>query len=105
LIKRTAQAGRGSHSFATDHSSNLSGQVIEALRKATQPSLKDCNLNWSTRKIELGEVFRYQLVQSYQILTKTEFESLRLKFYSAKDPITGLPINLEFTSSNFEPTD
>ena len=62
LIKMSAIAGRGSYSFATDNSSNLSGQVVEALKKATQPSLKDCNFTWSDRKIELGEVFRNQLV-------------------------------------------
>ncbi len=35
LIKQTAIAGRGSYSFATDNVSNLSGQVIQALKKAT----------------------------------------------------------------------
>jgi len=47
LIKQTAIAGRGSYSFASENSSNLSGQVIQALNKATQPSLKDCTFTWS----------------------------------------------------------
>ena len=88
LIKQTAIAGRGSFSFATDNSSNLSGQVIQALKKATQPSLMDCKFSWSDKKIELGEVFRNQLVQSYQILTKAEFDALKVRFTSSKDPIT-----------------
>ena len=62
LIKRTAIAGRGSYSFAIDNVTNLSGQVIQALKKATQPSLKDCSFSWSGKKIDLGEVFRNQLV-------------------------------------------
>jgi hypothetical protein len=56
--------------------------VIQALKKATQPSLKDCTFTWSGKKIELGEVFRNQLVQSYQILTKAEFDALRVRFTS-----------------------
>ena len=59
LIRKTAIAGRGSYSFATEDITNISGQVIEALKKATQPSLKDCIFTWSGDKIELGEVFRH----------------------------------------------
>lgn len=39
LVSRTAKAGRGSASFAADQSSDLSGQVIEALKRAFEPSL------------------------------------------------------------------
>ena len=105
LIEKTAIAGRGSYSFATDNIAHLSGQVIEALKKATQPSLKQCDLTWSNKKIQLGEVFRNQHIHSYQILSKEEFEALKLKFTAAEDPITRQPICLEFSASDFELTD
>ena len=46
LIEKVAIAGRGSASFATDEQSNLSGQVIEALRRSFEPSLSDCTFDW-----------------------------------------------------------
>lgn len=39
-----AVLGRGSYSFASDTTADLSIQVIKALDKAMQPSLKDCKL-------------------------------------------------------------
>ena len=65
LIEKTALAGRGSFSFASDGSSDLSGQVISALKKASQPSLQGCKFTFCGNKIKLNEVFRNQLVQSY----------------------------------------
>jgi hypothetical protein len=61
----TAKAGRGSHSFAEDNSTDLSAQVISALKKATQQSLQDCVYTFYGKETKLGEVFRDQLVQSY----------------------------------------
>ena len=44
LVEQTAQKGRGSSNFASDKSANLSGQVVEALNKAYEPSLSNCTL-------------------------------------------------------------
>lgn len=49
----------------------------------------------------LNEVFRNQLVTSYQILSKDAFAKLKLKFSCEKDPIKDTPINLEFASGEF----
>lgn len=42
LVLEVAKAGRGSYSFVDENSKNLKGLVITALRKAAEPSLKDC---------------------------------------------------------------
>jgi hypothetical protein len=42
LVKEVAKAGRGSYSFVDEKSENLKGKVISALRKAVEPSLKEC---------------------------------------------------------------
>lgn len=44
-------------------------------------------------------------MQSYQILSMAEFDALKVKFTSALDPFTKKPINLEFSSKNFETSD
>jgi hypothetical protein len=62
LIEKTALAGRGSFSFADDNSTDLSGQVITALKKASQLSLGNCNFTFCGKEVKLGEVFRNQLV-------------------------------------------
>ena len=58
LIKQTAVAGRGSFSFASDGSTDLSGQIISALKKASQPSLKECKFQFGATEIPVYEVFR-----------------------------------------------
>jgi hypothetical protein len=45
LVKEVAIAGRGSYSFVDEKSENLKGKVISALRKAAEPSLKNCLFN------------------------------------------------------------
>lgn len=85
LIVMTAKAGRGCYNFADDNSTDLSGQVISALNKASQPSLQDCSYSFFGQEVKLGEVFRDQLVQSYQIVSKAEFEKAKVNFKSAME--------------------
>ena len=98
----TAKAGRGCYNFADDNSTDLSGQVISALNKASQPSLKDCSYSFFGQEVKLGEVFRDQLVQSYQIVSKAEFEKAKVNFKSAMDPMTHHKMELKFSRSDFE---
>jgi hypothetical protein len=42
LVRELARAGRGSYSFV-EEAENLKGKVISALKKAVEPSLKNCN--------------------------------------------------------------
>jgi hypothetical protein len=45
LVKEVAIAGRGSYSFVSDKD-NLNVKVIDALKKASNPSLRNCSLKF-----------------------------------------------------------
>jgi len=46
LVKRVAEAGRGSYSIVGDNNpKDLKAKVINALRKASDPALSNCSLN------------------------------------------------------------
>jgi hypothetical protein len=96
LVEETAYAGRGSCSFAYDNI-NLAKQVVDALRKSSQPSLSGCILKWPGREIPLREVFRDDSIYSYQIMTISEFKSLKVEFCSELDPLTNKPIALTYS--------
>jgi hypothetical protein len=51
-------AGRGSYSLVTDTSSDLNGLVVQALKRAIEPSLKNCRFSWFGQTTEIGEIFR-----------------------------------------------
>jgi hypothetical protein len=74
LIEKTAIAGRGSYSFASDRTPNLSGKVVLALKKAFNMSFCDCLFEWPNRKVTMHEVFRDELVTTFEILKLEEFE-------------------------------
>jgi hypothetical protein len=80
LVEEVAKAGCGSYSFVVDANDNLKAKVIEALRKALNPSLRGCKF---TNQIpggkpvvvtpengSLGEVFRNDHVQELLILSR-----------------------------------
>ena len=50
LVKETAKAGRGSFSFV-EESDNLKVKVINALKKASEPSLKDCQITCNLKPL------------------------------------------------------
>jgi hypothetical protein len=67
-VKEVARAGRGSYCFVEENE-NLKAKVISALKKATQPSLKNVKIKWfeninlapeleAPSGLTLGEVFR-----------------------------------------------
>ena len=62
LINDVAEVGRGSASFAGDDSPDLPGQVVTALRRSFEPSLKGCYYEWDHQKTKLDEVFRHERV-------------------------------------------
>ena len=79
LVKEVAKAGRGSYSFVDEQSENLKGKVISALRKAVEPSLKDCKFQYqvtgpSTLEAPtggvIGEAFRNDMVHQFLILSR-----------------------------------
>ena len=60
MVKETAHAGRGSYSIVSDKNENneLNGLVINALKKAIEPSLKECRIWLGNDNTILHEVYR-----------------------------------------------
>jgi len=110
LVNKMAEAGRGSSSFVYDNSSELNGLVVTALSKAMQPSLKNCTFTWTdstqdektqVTPEQLNEVFRNQSVILTRMLTQAQADHLKVKFHSDYDPVTKMPIDLEFSAQEF----
>ena len=45
------------------------------------------------------------MIQSYRILSKEEFEKVKVKFSAENDPVTNKPIAFEFGREDFELSD
>ena len=76
MVAETAHAGRGSYSIVHDNSNTLNGLVVKALRRAFEPSLKDCVIWLGTEGCghqALNEVFRNQTVSKTALMSKTDF--------------------------------
>jgi hypothetical protein len=56
LIKETADAGNGTYSLAIDVA-ELPNQVINALKKATQPCINDCFWLWGNNTDYIGNLY------------------------------------------------
>ena len=67
-------------------------------------SLADCVFEWPNRKVKMHEVFRDQLVTTFEILKLEEFEQLKVKFSSAMNDLTNKPINQSFERGVFKET-
>jgi len=103
MVKKMAEAGRGSCSLVGDDVDNLNGLVVTALARASEPSLKGCTIKFGNFLNEkLGEVFRSQLLTYCRIIPRAEFEDLTLHFTCEKDPVTGQPIDFKYTSAHFD---
>ena len=90
MIKETAHAGRGSYNIVSDKNANeLNGLVINALKRAIEPSLKECQIWLGEDNSYLHEVFRNQTVSKIAIMSKNDFQNVTFGFTSEKDPTTG----------------
>jgi hypothetical protein len=70
LVKRVAQAGRGSYSVVKDNQpSDLKVKVVDALRKASEPAMQKCRFVLGQEPFELGELFRNQPIRCCSIMT------------------------------------
>ena len=99
MVINTSIAGRGSCSLVSDNrTKQLNGKVIKALEHAFEPSLKQCTVQWGNYQPEnLGEVFRNQMIYRTALVSPEEFQNFKFVFKSVEDPITGKPINLNYT--------
>ena len=94
LVRRTAQAGRGSCSLVRDNSHDLNGLVVRALQNAMEPSMPNCLVEWSSENQNpavqktLDEVFRDQSILQTHIMSKAAFETMRFSFKSSLNPLT-----------------
>lgn len=106
LCEKVARAGRGSSSFVSNANDNLNGKVIKALRRAIEPSLKDCSVTWNisgvSHKVDLGEAFRNHMISTTKIIRKDQLDKVNFDFESAHDPILDMPISVQYTSDEFE---
>ena len=75
---------------------------MEALKRAFEPSLKNCSVTVGNDVTQLNELFRDQAVQVYRIMSEADFESLAVSFNCEEDPVTKQPIKWSFTRSSFE---
>jgi len=80
---------------------NLNGLVVTALARASEPSLQGCQLVFGDSTETIGELFRNELVTRTKLISRKQFEELKVQFSSTKDPITQQPINLSFKASDF----
>ena len=75
MLKRAAKAGRGSCSLIKDNddSAVLNEKIIDALKKAMEPSLDNCIMRWCSQRgtefddqimehLELNTLFRNEIV-------------------------------------------
>ena len=72
MVINMAKQGRGSCSLI-DNIDKLKPLVIRSLKKATQPSLKNCQLKFGNKTIDYGEVFCGEVLQKSAIMTEDEF--------------------------------
>jgi hypothetical protein len=89
-------------SFAADSNANLSGQVIKALHKAFQPSIANCLLEWPKRMVRIAELYRFQNLTSYELMSPSEFEKLKVRFSGLHED--GSLLKHEFTRASFNET-
>ena len=81
----TAQAGNGSASFVTEND-NMNPIVIEALRKATEPSFTDGKAIFN-KKVNfsfevpscIGTAFRHSVTTYFAIMNEKDFDGLDLE--------------------------
>lgn len=104
-----AKKGRGSVSRIYDLDVNaLSSAAVKSLNRAMFPSLEGCSIKWHTKneiiKKELNEVFYNQIVSSYVLVDRKDFEEGKIKFaFRCKNnPVTGRPIFQVFSKKAFK---
>jgi hypothetical protein len=102
MVRRMAKMGRGSCSLVGNDVANLSEVVVTALRRASEPSLQDCKLEFAKVSEDLGEVFCNELLARFKIICRADFKSLQLKFTCQKDCLTGNTIEMQYDSDHFE---
>ena len=89
LVKRVAEAGRGSYSIVGDNNpKDLKAKVVNALRKASDPALQKCSFNLGQERFYLGELYRNQAIRCCSIMSQANFDALSCNFKSEYDPKT-----------------
>ena len=118
LVIRSAKAGAGSYSFAenTDLMS-LREKTISALQRAAEPALIGCSFSFMqepkaakdklalidpSRKLELGQLFRNDLIREFTIMTEEQFtKELACTFECEYEPRIKGPSRQTFDRESF----
>ena len=87
LIQSAAEAGNGSSTIVDNYEmSELKERVIAALKRASQPSLSNCQFSFGcqiqndrkiidpSQPVFLNELYRNELVRCFSIMTEDEFK-------------------------------
>eukprot|EP00347_Sterkiella_histriomuscorum_P002847 403366571 len=118
LVQSVAKAGRGSCSLVPENS-NLKSIVIQALTRAQDPSYSNCKVNYSSSSIILAnnmnyifnpqesgyELFANEMFISVSLMSKQDFESLKLKITSDKHQTNGKQLEKLYEASDFKRMD
>ena len=99
-FKKLPKKGRGSCSLVGNEVDNLNGLVVTALSRAFEPSLQGCTFSFGGESIDLGEVFRNQIISKCKIISRQEFENLKISF-KCFDPVQKSDIDFQFTQNHF----
>lgn len=117
LVKKCAEFGKGSYSFAEDSNLNvLKAKVIDALQKASDPSLADCSFDFGIKSEKVDpeslidpsvknyspQIFRNSLQRYFTIMKEDQFENeLCCTFSSKFDPRSKSEQHTEFGKDAF----
>ena len=82
LVNVLAKKGKGSVSRIYDlERDSLSEAAVKALNRAMYPSLSGCSIHWTGReKKQLNQVFYNEVVSSYKLVDRKEFEAGNIDF-------------------------
>ena len=74
LVKRSAQAGRGTYTIVKDDDPNLNGLVIKALGQSMEPSVSGFQYGFNDKLTEKEELYRNTLISEIRLMSTDEFE-------------------------------
>lgn len=92
----------------------LKERVIEALKRASEPSLTGCSFSFGvqpqdqfrvvdpSQPVELNSLFRNELVRCFSIMTEEEFAKLQCSFKVGFDPATKKSSELKINRDQFK---
>lgn len=113
LITESAKNGKGQSYFVeNDDETEIKEQVIDALKKASEPALINCHFDFGTvadssmfnlsKSTKLNNLFKNELVQCFTVMSLDQFEyEMSCKFTCEYDPRTKNHVQEYFSKDAF----